>query len=230
MQDHLNIKRNIEEIKKNIEEAQKASPYKGDVCLLVASKYATAEQINAAAEYGITDIGENRVQQLLEKYDKINKDKLNIHFIGSLQKNKVKYIADKVCMIHSLDSVELAREIDRQCAKINKVMDVLVEINIGEEEAKGGISPDYIYEFLNEISCFEHVCVKGIMTMAPKCEKKEEFTKYFKETYAIFLDISRKKLHNIDRAVLSMGMSDSYTVAVSEGATLVRVGRAVFKD
>jgi len=109
-------------------------------------------------------------------------------------------------------------------------MDVLVEINIGEEEAKGGISPSEIYGFLDEISQFSHICVKGIMTMAPKCEKKEEFTKYFKETYSIFLDISHKKLHNIDRTVLSMGMSDSYTVAVSEGASLVRVGRAVFQE
>ncbi len=230
MQEYLNIEKNIKEIKNNIKEAQKTSPYKGEVCLLVATKYATAKEINAAAEYGITDIGENRVQQLLEKYDKINKDKLNIHFIGSLQKNKVKYIVDKVCMIHSLDSVELAREIEKQCAKIDKVMDVLVEINIGEEEAKGGISPFEVEGFIDEISSFEHLCVRGIMTMAPKCEKKEEFTKYFKETYSIFLDISNKKLHNIDRAVLSMGMSDSYTVAVSEGATLVRVGRAVFAD
>ncbi len=228
MQEYLNIKRNLEEIQKNIEQAQRSSPYKGDVCLLVATKYATAQEINAAAEYGVRDIGENRVQQLLEKYDKLDRDKLNIHFIGSLQKNKVKYIVDKVCMIHSVDSVELAREIDRQCAKIGKVMDVLVEINIGEEEAKGGIAPAEVEEFIDEISVFSHVRVRGIMTMAPKCEKKEEFSKYFRETYSIFLDISRKKLHNIDRAVLSMGMSDSYMAAVSEGATLVRVGRAVF--
>ena len=195
--DYSYIKRNLEQIRENIKEAQKTSPYRDEVTLLVATKYATAEQINAAAEYGVRDIGENRVQQLLEKYDRIDKEKLNIHFIGSLQKNKVKYIVDKVCMIHSVDSVELAREIDKRCEKINKVMDVLVEINIGEEEAKGGISPSEIYAFLDEISQFSHICVKGIMTMAPKCEKKEEFTKYFKETYSIFLDISHKKLHNI---------------------------------
>jgi len=228
--DYSYIKRNLEQIRANIKQAQISSPYKDEVTLLVATKYATAEQINAAAEYGVRDIGENRVQQLLEKYDRLDREKLNIHFIGSLQKNKVKYIVDKVCMIHSVDSVELAREIDRRCEKINKVMDVLVEINIGEEEAKGGISPSEIYGFLDEISQFSHICVKGIMTMAPKCEKKEEFTKYFKETYSIFLDISHKKLHNIDRTVLSMGMSDSYTVAVSEGASLVRVGRAVFQE
>ena len=229
MTDHSYIEKNIKEIRAKISDAQKSSPYKGEVTLLLATKYASAEEINAAAHYGITDIGENRVQQLLEKYDSIDKDKLNIHFIGSLQKNKVKYIVDKVCMIHSVDSVELAEEIDRRCAKISKVMDVLVEINIGEEDAKGGVSPSEAESFIEKISQLEHIRVRGLMTMAPKCEKNEEFTKYFKETYSIYLDILTKKLHNIDRAVLSMGMSDSYTLAVSEGATLVRVGRAAFE-
>lgn len=226
--DYSYIGENIRAIREKIAEAQTSSPYKDDVTLLLATKYASAEEINAAAEYGVRDIGENRVQQLLEKYDALDKDKLNIHFIGQLQKNKVKYIADKVCMIHSLDSVSLAEEIDRRCAKIDKVMDVLIEINIGEEDAKGGISPSELDNFWKKISVFRHIRVVGIMTMAPKCEKKEEFTKYFRETYSIFLDFSRKNLHNIDRTVLSMGMSDSYTVAVSEGATLVRVGRAAF--
>ena len=226
--DHSYIEKNLCAIRENISRAQKSSPYSGDVTLLLATKYATAEEMNAAAEYGVRDVGENRVQQLLEKYDLLDHDKLNIHFIGQLQKNKVKYIVDKVCMIHSLDSVELAREIDRRCAKIGKVMDVLIEINIGEEDAKGGISPSELETFYREVCEFEHIRVVGVMTMAPKCEKIEEFTKYFRETYAIYLDFCDKNLHNIDRTVLSMGMSDSYTAAVSEGATLVRVGRAAF--
>ena len=229
MQDYSYIERNLREIRENIEKAQEHSPYRGEVCLLAATKYASAEEINAAASYGLRDIGENRVQQLLEKYDALDLDKINVHFIGTLQKNKVKYIVDKVCMIHSVDSVELAAEIDKRCAAIGKVMDVLVEINIGEEDAKSGIAPKDVYAFLDSLGRFSHLRVKGIMTMAPKCEEKEEFTKYFKETYSIFLDISQKKLHNIDRTVLSMGMSDSYIQAVSEGATLVRVGRAVFQ-
>ena len=226
--DYSYIEKNLSAIRESIALAQKDSPYGGEVTLLLATKYATAEEMNAAAEYGVRDVGENRVQQLLEKYDALDRDRLNIHFIGQLQKNKVKYIADKVCMIHSLDSVELAREIDRRCEKIDKVMDVLIEINIGEEEAKGGISPSELEPFYSEIRDLRHVRVVGLMTMAPKCEKKEEFTKYFRETYAIYLDFCDKNLHNIDRTVLSMGMSDSYTVAVSEGATLVRVGRAAF--
>ena len=228
LKDYSYIAENIRAIRERIAQAQTSSPYNEQVTLLLATKYASAEEINAAAEYGVRDIGENRVQQLLEKYDALDKERLNIHFIGQLQKNKVKYIVDKVCMIHSLDSVSLAEEIDRRCEKIGKVMDVLIEINIGEEDAKGGISPSELDSFYEQICGFSHLRVVGVMTMAPKCEKKEEFTKYFRETYSIFLDFSRKKLHNISRTVLSMGMSDSYDVAVSEGATLVRVGRAAF--
>ena len=228
LKDYSYIAENIRAIRERIAQAQTSSPYNEQVTLLLATKYASAEEINAAAEYGVRDIGENRVQQLLEKYDALDKERLNIHFIGQLQKNKVKYIVDKVCIIHSLDSVSLAEEIDRRCEKIGKVMDVLIEINIGEEDAKGGISPSELDSFYEQICGFSHLRVVGVMTMAPKCEKKEEFTKYFRETYSIFLDFSRKKLHNICRTVLSMGMSDSYTIAVSEGATLVRVGRAAF--
>ena len=228
--DYSYIGENIRAIRDKIADARLTSPSDDEVTLLLATKYASAEEINAAADYGIRDIGENRVQQLLEKYDALDRDRLNIHFIGQLQKNKVKYIVDKVCMIHSLDSVELAAEIDRRCEKIDKVMDVLIEINIGEEDAKGGISPSELDSFWEKISAFSHIRVVGIMTMAPKCEKKEDFTKYFRETYSIFLDFSRKNLHNISRTVLSMGMSDSYTMAVSEGANLVRVGRAAFVD
>ena len=229
MQDFSYIERNVKAVRESIRNAQKDSPYDGEVCLLAATKYASAEEMNALCRYGVKDVGENRVQQLLEKYDKLNKEELNIHFIGTLQKNKVKYIVDKVCMIHSVDSVELAAEIDKRCAAIGRVMDVLVEVNIGEEDAKSGVSPSEVQEFVDKILSFEHLRLKGIMTMAPKCEKKEDFIKYFRETYSIYLDISTKKLHNIGRTVLSMGMSDSYAFAVSEGATLVRVGRALFE-
>lgn len=226
--DYSYIEDNLRAIREKIAEAKACAPHTDEVTLLLATKYASAAEINAAAEYGVRDIGENRVQQLLEKYDALDKEKLNIHFIGQLQKNKVKYIVDKVCMIHSLDSLELAVEIDRRCERIGRIMDVLIEINIGEEDAKGGIRPCELDSFYEQVCGFSHIRVVGIMTMAPKCEEKEEFTKYFRETYSIFLDFSRKKLHNINRTVLSMGMSDSYTVAVSEGATLVRVGRAAF--
>ena len=208
----------------------------GEVTLLAAVKYADVEQINALHEQcGVHDIGENRVQQLLEHYEGIrDKESLRIHFIGTLQKNKVKYIADKVCMIHSLDSLSLAAEIERQCAKIGKVMDVLVEINSGEEESKGGVMPADVSDFCEKLTAFEHIRVRGFMTMAPKCEKKEEYHKYFSKTYQQCLDIWQKKLDNISSMenatpVLSMGMSDSFEAAVRHGATIVRVGGALFR-
>ena len=204
----------------------------GHVTLMAAVKYATAEQIDALVEHcGVYDVGENRVQQLLEHYEAMHsRSTARIHFIGSLQTNKVKYIADKVCMIHSLDSYRLAQEIEKQCAKIGKVMDVLVEINSGREENKGGVMPEDAADFCLSLREFSHIRLRGFMTMAPKCEKIEEYRKFFAETYQNALDIWQKKLDNIGGTpVLSMGMSDSFEAAVMEGATIVRVGGALFR-
>ena len=226
--DYSYIKENLRAINESIAEAKKSAPHTDEVTLLLATKYATAAEINAAAEYGVRDIGENRVQQLLEKYDALDKEKLNIHFIGQLQKNKVKYIVDKVCMIHSLDSVSLAQEIDRRCEKIGKVMDVLIEINIGEEDAKGGISPSELDSFYENIRDFSHIRVVGIMTMAPKLENESDYRSYFEETRRIYETIRDKHIPNTGFDTLSMGMSESYRVAARCGSTLVRVGGAVF--
>lgn len=219
------IKTNYNIIKDNINKADH------DVTLLAATKNVSPDVINYAVnELGIKDIGENRVQELLDKYDDINKDNLNIHFIGSLQTNKVKYIIDKVTMIHSVDRYKLAEEIEKQAAKINRNIDILVEVNIGEEPNKGGILPDIdvVDEFITLISVFPHLNIRGLMTLAPVCNNNEEYTKYFEKTYKIFVDILHKKHHNIDIPVLSMGMSDSYIPAVKCGANLVRVGTALF--
>ena len=207
-----------------------------EVTLLAAVKYATPDQINALhRECGVHDIGENRVQQLLEHYEKLeNTEGLRIHFIGSLQKNKVKYIVDKVCMIHSLDSLSLAAEIERQCAKIGKTMDVLVEVNSGREQNKGGLLPEEVEDFCLALRDFPHLRLRGFMTMAPKCENSEQYRKYFSQTYRECLDIWQKKLDNIDSVgcdvVLSMGMSDSFEAAIREGATVVRIGGALFRE
>jgi pyridoxal phosphate enzyme (YggS family) len=204
----------------------------GNVTLLAAVKYATPEQIDALiAHCGVCDVGENRVQQLLEHYEAMQeKARARFHFIGSLQTNKVKYIADKVCMIHSLDSCKLAAEIEKQCAKIGKVMDVLVEINSGREENKGGIMPEDAADFCLALRDFPHLKLRGFMTMAPKCEKIEEYRKFFAETYQNALDIWQKKLDNIGGTpILSMGMSASFEAAIMEGATMVRVGGALFR-
>ncbi len=211
-----------------------------DVTLLAAVKYASAEQINVLhRECGVNDIGENRVQQLLEHYEQLqDKQNLNIHFIGSLQKNKVKYIVDKVCMIHSLDSLSLAAEIEKQCVKAGREMDVLVEINSGEEQSKGGVLPVEVEQFCEELAAFPHLRWRGFMTMAPKCDNLAQYRKYFSQTYQQCLDIWQKKLDNISniknatrqmRPIISMGMSESFEAAVQEGATIVRIGGALFR-
>ena len=202
---------------------------KGNVTLLAATKTVPAEAVNYAIDnLGITDIGENRVQELLEKYDALHKERLNIHFIGRLQTNKVKYIIDKVCLIHSLDSEKLAAEIDRQARKIGKVMDVLVEINIGGEQSKGGISPENAEEFVDSLSVFTNIRARGLMVIPPATVSREEMIKYFGQTYKIFIDIFQKKLHNDNSCILSMGMSDSYIEALDCGSNLIRLGSALF--
>lgn len=200
-----------------------------EITLLAATKYASVEQINALPALGVYDIGENRVQALLEKWDALDKEHLRVHFIGSLQKNKVKYIADKVCMIHSLDSLELAREINKQCKKHGRTMDVLVEINCAREENKGGIAPEEVEAFCAALAEFDALKLRGFMTMAPKCPEKAQYLKYFSETFNQCLDIWTKKLHNIGIPMtMSMGMSDSYDAAIACGSTLVRVGSGLF--
>ena len=197
--------------------------------VIAAVKYTDAAHIDRLTQtVGLRDIGENRVQQLLEHWESIDRAGVRVHFIGKLQSNKVKYIIDKVALIHSLDSHSLARELERQAAKRDLTVDVLVEINSGAEEQKSGILPNEAEAFCLSLAQYPHVRLRGFMTMAPKCEKKEEYRKYFRETSSLCLDIWQKKLHNIDRPILSMGMSDSFEEAIEEGATAVRIGRAFF--
>lgn len=199
-----------------------------DVTLLVAVKYTDAATINYLHRHcGINDIGENRVQQLLEHWDGLEHEGLNVHFIGSLQTNKVKYIVDKVCMIHSLDSLRLANEINARCAAAGRVMDVLIEINSGREASKGGVMPEDAEALAAAVTALPAIRLRGFMTMAPKFESDEKYDKYFQETYKLILDIWHKKLHNIERPVISMGMSGSFESAVRHGSTCVRVGRAL---
>lgn len=228
MNEFAYIDENLARIRAAAEVAAAASPYGQSYDILLATKYATAEEINYAHSLGIRMIGENRVQSLLEKYDKLDKD-LEIHFIGTLQKNKVKYIIDKVSMIESLDSLSLAEEIEKQAAKRGIVMDCLIEVNIGDEEAKSGIAKADVPAFADALDAFPHIRLAGLMTMAPKCTEIDEYRKYFRESYHIFIDICEKKLHNISRCTLSMGMSESFPAALQEGANLIRVGRAAFQ-
>lgn len=220
--------RNLADIRRRMDAAV-ARSFPRDVTLLAAIKYTDAEHVNYLHRVlGVNDVGENRVQQLLEHWETLDREGLRFHFIGTLQTNKVKYIIDKVCMIHSLDSLALAREIEKQAAKHDKVMDVLVEINSGEEASKSGLAPADVEAFCEELSAFPHLRLRGFMTMAPRCEKKEDYRKFFRETSRLCLDIWQKKLHNIGRPLLSMGMSESFEPAIEEGADVVRIGRALF--
>jgi len=200
----------------------------GKVQLLAATKTVPAEEILFAVhELGLPLIGENKVQELLSKYEDI-KNTVPLHLIGHLQTNKVKSIMGKVDMIQSCDSLRLAREISKRSLEAGLCTKVLCEINIGREENKGGVAPEEVLDFVSEISSFEGIEVAGLMTMAPVCETKDEYKKYFEKTYAIYLDFLRNKGHNRIENVLSMGMSDSFEAAIEEGATLVRVGSSIF--
>lgn len=226
--DYSYIDENLREVRERIEAACSTSEYGKKVTMVAAVKYADIGEINYLCAAGVRDLGENRVQQLLEHYEGLADKTVNVHFIGTLQTNKVKYIADKVCMIHSVDSVKLAREIDKQAKKCGRVIDILVEINSGEEESKSGVSPDGAEALCLEISELENVRLCGFMTMAPKCDKKEDYLRFFGQTYAKALDIWQKKLHNISEPVISMGMSDSFEAAIACGADTVRIGRRLF--
>ena len=224
----MSIKQNIETVKHNIEQACKASNRKPqDVMLLAVTKMHTADEINELVDCGITNLAENRVQELMSKYDDVHGN-VNWHLIGHLQKNKVKYIADKVVMIHSVESMSLVEEIDRQCAKIDKIMDVLIELNISGEESKHGITPDEVFDFVQKAGSFGHVKVKGLMTMAPKGAPDDQLHEIFSQLYKISVDISSKKYDNISMEYLSMGMSSDYCIAIEEGSNIVRIGSALF--
>ncbi len=216
------------DIRENIERVRAGA---GGADILLATKTVDCDRIEFAVRgCGIRYIGENRVQELLEKYDRLKNLPCEIHFIGTLQKNKVKYIIDKVSLIHSVGSISLCEEIERQAAKRGVVMNVLCEVNIGEEENKSGFLPEEVPEAFEKMLGFEHVRPLGLMTMAPKCQISADYIKFFTKTYRLFIDNCVQKVDNRYKPVLSMGMSDSYRQAVQCGATMIRVGSAVFGE
>ncbi len=213
-------------IKSAVSEAK--SKINGRAVLMAATKTVDVSLINyAITECGLTDIGENRVQELLSKYDELEKDKVNLHFIGTLQVNKVKYIVGKVCLIHSLDSRRLGEEISKRSLKLGLRTDCLCEINIGNEEAKGGIPESEAEEFIRSLSDLEGIRVRGLMVIGPHCDDVNGYRPFFERTKALFDSLKNKGLFE-GEPVLSMGMSDNYPLACEYGATLVRPGSAIF--
>ena len=203
---------------------------------MAVTKTVDTDRINFAVSKGVDLIGENEVNELLEKYDKLNKNGVEIHFIGNLQTNKVKYIIDKVNMIQSVNSIKLAEEINKRANQKNIVMDILVELNIGAEDSKIGIIPENTVEFMNLLKDLKNIKVRGLMAIPPaeasfdENGENSEIKKYFQKMYKIFVDISEKKIDNISMDILSMGMSEDYEEAVLCGADMVRIGRAIFGE
>ena len=227
----MTISERIDEVKQNIRKACEASGRNPDEITLVgASKTKSAEIINEALENGLDTIGENRVQELTEKYPDIKKG-THIHLIGHLQTNKVKYIIDKVELIHSVDSEHLAKEISHCAEKHGLTMNVLVQVNVSGEESKSGIAPENLDSLLEYIDTLDNIKVLGLMTIPPlDNESLEESRKIFRELKRIFETEKTNRYKNTEMKILSMGMTNDYTVAVEEGATRVRVGRAIFGD
>ena len=211
-------------IKENINKILNHIPQ--NVKLIAVSKTRSIEEIKNAYDYGIRDFGENKVQELVSKEEKLNKD-INWHLIGHLQRNKVKYIAGKVYLIHSLDSIKLLNQIEKEYEKINLAANVLIEVNIGREENKTGILSENIEDLINEIENCKYVKVLGLMAIIPKGDEINCIN-YFKEVKELFDRISKIKYKNINMKYLSMGMTSDYEYAVREGSNMIRIGEGIF--
>lgn len=223
------VERNYFEITENIARAAEKSGRKyEDILFLAATKTVEPRIINHAVSLGLKYIGENKVQELLSKYDEYDLNNCDLQFIGHLQTNKVRQIIDKVSMIQSVDSVKLAGEISKQSVKNSLVSDILIEVNIGREENKSGVLTEELEELLGRISEMPAIKVRGLMSVPPICEKKTDVCKFFDKMHELFIDIPAKKMDNIYMDYLSMGMSDDYEEAVLSGANMVRIGSRLF--
>jgi pyridoxal phosphate enzyme (YggS family) len=222
------IEKNLNHVKEEINEAcKRAGRDPKEVTLIAVSKTKPIEDLRAAYAAGARDFGENKVQELTGKIEEMPAD-IRWHMIGHLQRNKVKYIAGKVSLIHSVDSYRLAEEINIQAKKNNCTIPILIEVNYAKENSKFGIAPEEIKELVQEISELENVKIKGLMTIAPFVEDPEENREIFRGMKELSVDIARENIDNVEMEVLSMGMTNDYIVAVEEGSTMVRVGTGIF--
>lgn len=221
------IPQNIAQVFQRMEEAKAQVGRTDTVRLIAATKTQSPEIIDLAAQYGVKEVGENRVQELKDKFPAVSSD-LKWHFIGQLQVNKVKYILEQVVMIHSLDRIALAQEIEKRAAKVGLVMPVLVQVNIGREMGKGGVAPEEVETFIRQIAPYEHLSVQGLMAVPPAVSESEQARPYFKAMREMLLALRDKQIPHIQMRELSIGMSHDYEVAIQEGATMVRVGSAIF--
>lgn len=222
----MNIKDNIENVRNRIYNAcKRAGRDVEDIKLIAVSKTVGPESINEAVSCGIKSLGENKVQEIVDKFDKVSNG-VEWHMIGHLQTNKVKYIIDKVSMIHSVDSIRLLKEIDRRAETAGRIMDVLIEVNIGCEESKYGVYPDDLIKFLNDAVIYKNVNISGLMTVAPAMDNPEDVRPYFKSMKELFDHASALGIYNMK--YLSMGMTADFEPAIEEGANIIRVGTGIF--
>ena len=225
----MTIAENLAEVQANIARAaEKAGRDPKDILLIGATKMNDADRVREAIRAGLPACGENRVQELLEKNEQGAYTGARLHFIGSLQKNKVKYLVGLVELIHSVDSVELMREINKQALKRGLVQDILLEVNTGGEESKSGFAPEMLPQMLAAAAEFPGICVRGLMTIPPICRSPEENLPYFQLLHQLFIDNGEKKYDNVRMDFMSMGMSGDYEAAIACGANMVRVGTAIF--
>jgi hypothetical protein len=227
----MTVSKNIEEVKDKIKNAlKKSNKTLNDITIIAVSKNVDIDKIIEAYNCGLRNFGENRVQELLEKYEKINKDDMIWHMIGHLQRNKVKYIYDKVKLIQSVDSVRLAKRIDKYCRNNDVSMDILLEVNVAEDDSKFGFKVQELEDSIKRISQFKTLNIKGFMTVAPYYDNPNDARPIFKELKENFDKYSNMGYENVSMEYLSMGMSNDYHIAVEEGANIVRIGTDIFGE
>ncbi len=224
------LKENLQNVEKKIQKAcERSGRERKDVTLIAVSKTKPVETLKEAYDLGVRIFGENKVQELADKYEALPKD-IHWHMIGHLQRNKVKYIIDKVDLIHSVDSVRLAETINKEARKHNLIANILIEVNVAKEDTKFGLLPEDVDAFVDEISHFSNIFVLGLMTIAPFVENAEENRAVFARLRKLSVDIANKNVDNVNMSILSMGMTNDYAIAIEEGATMVRVGTGIFGE
>ena len=224
------IQENIKLVEENIKKAcEEVGRDVNEVTLIAVSKTKPYTAIEEAVPTGVKDYGENKVQELCDKYEILPKD-IKWHMIGHLQRNKVKYLVGKASLIHSVDSIRLAEQIEKEYAKADEIANILIEVNMAQEESKFGITSEETEQLVREIAKFPHIRIKGLMTIAPYTDNPESNRVYFRNMKKLSVDIENKNIDNVSMSVLSMGMTGDYQVAVEEGATLVRVGTGIFGE
>ncbi len=222
------LRENLQEVEERIQEAcRRAGRDRSEVTLVAVSKTKPVSMLKEAYDLGVRVFGENKVQEIREKYEALPKD-IEWHMIGHLQTNKVKYIADKVSLIHSVDSLRLAETIEKEAVKHNRIVDILIEVNVAEEESKFGIKTSEVLALAENVVQLPHIRLRGLMTIAPFVENPEKNRAIFANLHELYVDIKDKNIDNGTVSILSMGMTNDYEVAIEEGATMVRVGTGIF--